>query len=153
MPPSRRSSDLGDERGSASLEFLTAGFILLLPIVYLILAVSSIQAGSLAVEGAARQAARVFVQADDTSEAADRAEQAIRFALSDYGIDARSATVSVACRPDPDNCLARRGFVTVTVETRVPLPLVPAVLRIDQPLGITLSSSATQQVSRFWGAQ
>ena len=65
-----RWTALSDD-GSASLEFLTAGFILLLPIVYLILTVSSIQAGSLAVEGAARQAARVFVQADDTTEASD----------------------------------------------------------------------------------
>jgi len=149
---SNRWTALSDD-GSASLEFLTAGFILLLPIVYLILTVSSIQAGSLAVEGAARQAARVFVQADDTTEASDRAEQAIRFALADYGIDAASATVVVTCQPDPDDCLSRRGFVTVAVQTSVPLPLVPRVLTLDQPLGIPLSATATQQVSRFWGAQ
>jgi len=148
---SNRWTALSDD-GSASLEFLTAGFILLLPIVYLILTVSSIQAGSLAVEGAARQAARVFVQANDTTEASDRAEQAIRFALADYGIDAASATVAVTCQPDPDDCLARRGLVTVAVQTSVPLPLVPPVLTLDQPLGIPLSATATQQVSRFWGA-
>ncbi|HSP76545.1 MAG TPA: hypothetical protein VLO31_10065, partial [Cryobacterium sp.] len=49
------------ERGSASLEFITAGLILLVPLVYLVLAMAALQGGALAVEGAARQAARVYV--------------------------------------------------------------------------------------------
>lgn len=142
----------GAERGSASLEFITAGLILLLPIVYLILAVSQIQAGSLAVEGASRQAARVYVRATDSQHAASSAERAIRFALADYGLDPESASVRVTCSPRPDECLARRGFVTVTVSATVPLPLAPPVLVGDQPLHVDLSSTATQQVSRFWGS-
>ena len=60
MPRWRRWTD---DDGNASLEFITAGMILLLPLVYLVLVVAAVQAGSLAVEGAARQAVRVFVQA------------------------------------------------------------------------------------------
>lgn len=37
--------------GTASLEFLTVGILLLVPLVYLVLAVAAIQAGALGVEG------------------------------------------------------------------------------------------------------
>jgi len=140
------------ESGSASLEFVTAGLILLLPMVYLVLTMSAVQAGALAVEGASRHAARVFVQAPDSAQAAARAERAVEVALADYGIDGATATVAITCRPEPSDCLTRRGFVTVAVTTAVPLPLVPQVLDLDLALQVPLSSTATQQVSRFWGA-
>ncbi|RII97030.1 hypothetical protein DZF97_17400, partial [Clavibacter nebraskensis] len=54
-----------DDRGSAVLEFITAGVLLLVPLVYLVLAMSAIQGAALGTEGAARQAARVYVRADD----------------------------------------------------------------------------------------
>jgi len=39
------------------------------------------------------------------------------------------------------------------VSVVVPLPLLPPVLTADVPLGVALQSSATQQVSRFWGSR
>src|ERR687898_866630 len=63
-----RRSSISSDRGSASLEFLTVGIILLVPLVYLVLALAAIQAGALGVEGAARQAARVAVIAADRGE-------------------------------------------------------------------------------------
>ena len=149
MPRARLSAD---ECGTASLEFVTAGLVLLLPLVYLVLTMSAIQAGALAVEGASRHAARVFVQAPDAAEASARAQRAVEVALADYGIDADTASISVSCQPRPSECLTRRGFVTITVATSVPLPLVPPVLDLDLALQVPLSSTATQQVSRFWGA-
>jgi len=143
----------GDDAGSASLEFITTGLILLVPLVYLMLTMSAIQGGSLAVEAASRQAARVFVAAESTDGAAARVELAVAYALADYGLDSDEVTVSVSCSPAPDRCLTRRGFVTVTVEGRVSLPLVPPVLDLDTPLSVPLSAQATQQVSRFWGAR
>jgi hypothetical protein len=149
MRPSRFSTS---DDGSASLEFITAGFVLLLPLVYLVLTMSSIQAGAFAVEGASRQAARVYVQASTIAEANAAAGRAVEFALADYGLSSDQVSVSVSCRPNPANCLQRRGFVTVTVTTTVPLPLIPPVLDIDVALSVPLESSATQQVSRFAGA-
>jgi hypothetical protein len=142
-----------DDRGSASLEFITTGLILLIPLVYLMLTMSTIQGGALAVEAAARQAARVFVVADTAADAEDSVELAVAYALADYGLDGDDVTVSVSCSPSPDRCLTRRGFVTVTVQSRVTLPLVPSVLDLDAPLSVPLSAEATQQVSRFWGAR
>ncbi|HEY0261059.1 MAG TPA: hypothetical protein VGC18_14540 [Lacisediminihabitans sp.] len=141
-----------DETGTASLEFVTAGFVLLLPMVYLVLTMAALQAGAFAVEGAARQAARVFVQATAAPEAEARANRAVAFALADYGLDGDAATVSVVCAPRPDDCLHRLGTVTVTVGLSVPLPLVPPVLRLSVPLSVPLEASATERVSRFWGA-
>ena len=140
------------EDGTASLEFVTAGMILLLPMVYLVLTMSALQAGSRAVEGAARQAVRVYVQAPDTRNAEAEAERAIRFALADYGLDSSAASVSISCSPRPADCLRRRATVTITVGVSVSLPLVPSALTVDGPLTVQVRSTATEQVSRFWGA-
>ena len=142
-----------DERGSAALEFITTGVILLVPLVYLILTMAQVQAGALAAEGAARQAARVYVQSATVEGAVTNAERTIAFALADYGIDPAAAQVDVSCRPVASDCLTRRGFVTVTIEIAVPLPLAPAALSVNAPLSVPLRATATQQVSRFWGAR
>ena len=144
-----RSKPWTDDDGSASLEFVTVGMILLLPLVYLVLAVSSIQAGAFAAEGAARQAARVFVQAPDVATARAAARRAVEFAMADHGVDPGAVAVGIEC--SVPSCLSRRAFVSVSVELSVPLPLVPPVIVGDFPLSVPLQASATQQVSRFWG--
>lgn len=140
-----------EDTGSASLEFITVGLILLLPLVYLVLAMATIQGAALAVEAAARQAVRVFVTAPSHAAATERAQRAILFALADAGIE-HAATVSISCTPNPSNCLTRLGVVTIVVGVSVPLPLVPSVLDLDVPLSVPMQASATQQVSRFGGA-
>lgn len=144
MPLSRRCAD---DEGSASLEFLTVGLVMLVPLVYLVLAVATIQAGAFAAEAAARHAARVYVQAPDAGSAAASAERALAFALADHGIDG-GADLRVACSATP--CLTRRAFVTVSVDLDVPLPLAPTALTGDFPLAVHVHASATEQVSRFW---
>jgi len=143
------ASGTASDDGSASLEFITVGVLLLVPLVYLVLVVSALQSASLGAEGAVRQASRVFVQAETEGEARAAAERAIRVTLADYGLDAADATVTVSCRPDPADCLARRGFVTFELVTVVPLPLAPPVLGLDVPLGVPVHAIATEQVSRF----
>jgi hypothetical protein len=162
MPPSRRWTErvaarlhdaARDEGGSASLEFVTVGLLLLVPTVYLVLALSALESALFGVEGAARQATRVFVQSESEGAAESAARTAIQVTLADYGLDARNAKVAVSCRPNPADCLTRRGFVTVTITTTVPLPLIPPVLQLHLPAGIPVQSVATEQVSRFWGSK
>jgi Flp pilus assembly protein TadG len=148
----RRSRLFRDEVGSAALEFITAGFLLLIPLVYLVIAMAAIQGGALSVEGASRQAARVFVQAGSAAAAQAEAQTAVDFALEDFGLDSAASTVTISCRPNPAACLTRRGFVTVTVTASVSLPLVPSALPFSAPLSVPLSATSTEQVSRFWGA-
>lgn len=154
MPPSRPFHEFGfrDDRGSAALEFITAGFLLLIPLVYLILAMAAIQAGALSVEGASRQAARVYVQAPTAGSGAARAKTAVAFALGDFGISHSTSKLRVTCRPHPAKCLTPEGFVTVTVTASVPLPLLPEILAAHTPLSVKVSATSTEQVSRFWGA-
>lgn len=139
------------DAGSAALEFITAGLLLLVPLVYLVIAVAVIQGGALAVEGASRQAARVFVQAPTPGVAQARAQTAVDFALADFGVSTGGASVRVRCSPQPAACLTRRGFVTVSVTARVALPLSPPALGVKTPLTIALTATSTEKVSRFWG--
>lgn len=139
---------LGVDDGSASLEFITAGMLMLVPLMYAVLAVGAVQAGAFAVEGGARQAARVFVQAADDREATAAAHRAVSTALDDFGLSMEHARMTVRC--SPGGCLDRRALVTVRVEALVPLPLVPSVLGGDS-LAVPLVAEATQRVSRFHG--
>ena len=141
------------DRGSASLEFITAGLLMLVPLVYLILTLGTIQSAALATEGAARQGARVFVQAESTPVGTAAARRALDLALADHGLDPSAVSLSVSCRPNPGQCHTRRGWVTVDVAVRVPLPLVPPIFDLRVPLAVPVEASATQQVSRFWGAR
>lgn len=154
MRRSKRWAELkrSDDRGSASLELMTVGLVLLVPLVYLVLAVASIQSGAFAAEGAARQAARVFVQSGTEKDAEASALRAVEFALADSGVDPQSIDIGVTCSPQPDQCLTRQGLVTVTIDIAVALPLAPAAITGDLPLAVPLHATSTQQVSRFWAA-
>lgn len=142
---------LAGDAGSASLEFMTAGLLLLVPIVYLVILVSTVQAAALATEGAARQAARVFVQAPSIEAGRAAAARALELALADHGVEAESR-IAFTCSPEPADCLARRNWVTVRIDARVPLPLAPPLLDLRVPLSVPIEASATQQVSRFRGS-
>lgn len=134
--------------GSASLEFLTVGMILLVPLVYLVLALASIQAAALGVEGAARQAARIAVLQTDDGGSASSVERTVRVVLADYGIDAGAATVAVECSAACDEPGTR---ITVRVSAAVALPLVPQALAGSAIGTVQLDGIATHTVSRFTG--
>ena len=136
--------------GSASLEFITAGMLLLIPLVYLVVAVGAVQGATLATEGAARQAARVYVESPDQGTAVKRAQQAIDFALADYGLDSKQADITITCSA---SCLEPESLVSIGVGVKVVMPLVPAVLNLDQAAVIPVSSQASQIVSRFHGVR
>lgn len=141
---------LAKDDGSASLEFITAGMLLLIPLVYLVVAVGAVQGATLATEGAARQAARVYVEAPDQSTAIKRAQQAIDFALADYGLDSKQADVSITCS---SSCLEPESLVSIGVRVKVVMPLAPAVFNLDHAAVVPVSSQASQVVSRFHGVR
>lgn len=164
MRPSRRSTERAraggdvlrravrhDERGSASLEFLTVGLILLVPLVYLVLAVAAVQGAAFAVEGAARHAARVAVLQRDAGEIDAAVSRAVSVALADYGVDADQASIDVDCA-DP-GCLEPGSRVSVAVRAEVVLPFAPAVLDLDRLAVVPVEAHATQTVSRLAGPE
>lgn len=136
--------------GSAVVEFITIGVLMLVPVVYLVVAAAGVQAAAFATESAAREAARIVVTTADEDTAEDRVVAAVGWALRDQGIEAdpaRAATVVCAARP----CLTPGADVTVTVSVDVPLPAVPAGISDVLPLVLPVSATHTQVVGEFDG--
>ena len=136
----------GDE-GSAVVEFLGVALVLLVPLVYLVLVVGRLQAATFAAEGAAREAARVFVASDAPADAAPRALTAAGVALADQGLaDDPADAVSITCSAV---CLTPASEVTVDVRVTVPLPFVPSFLRGAVPLEIPVTARRTAVVDEY----
>jgi|SRR5690625_2067065 len=136
------------ERGGATIEFLAVSVILLVPIVYLILTFSTVQAATYAAESAARESARIYARASDDFTAARHAQQATQLAFSDHGIQvALPQALKVRCEHSP--CLTPGGGVQVEVSHNVALPLVPDFLAELPWSSITVVGHAYVTVDRF----
>jgi Na+-transporting methylmalonyl-CoA/oxaloacetate decarboxylase gamma subunit len=136
------------DAGSALVEFLGISLVLLVPIVYLVLVLGRIQAATFAAEGAAREAARVYVAADDAEQGTVRAVTAVGIALLDQGFDDDPAgALAVRCSADP--CLTPGAEVAATVQVRVPLPFVPTFVRDVVPLEVPVTAERVAPVDAF----
>lgn len=150
----RKASEQGllaADEGSAALEFILVGLILLVPIVYLVVALGAIQGQSLGVETGARQLARTIASSPDSATADERAERALAAIVDEYGLERGDVTVDVACAGTATVCPEAGATLSVTLRTSVRLPLVPALLGLDQFVRVPVEATAVQKVSRFWG--
>jgi Flp pilus assembly protein TadG len=145
----RRRHAAGDtQEGSAIIEFVFLGVLMLVPIVYLIVALGRIQAGALAVEQGAREAGRAFVTAPDESTAGARARAAATLAYQDQGFTPPGRDqLSIVCTASP--CLSPNGRVTVKGSISVVLPGVPRFLARLVPVQVTLSATHVATVNQF----
>jgi Na+-transporting methylmalonyl-CoA/oxaloacetate decarboxylase gamma subunit len=135
------------DEGSAVVEFLGVALVLLVPLTYLVLVVGRLQAATFAAEGAAREAARVFVASDEPADGASRALAAAGVAFADQGLrDDPATAVSIACSAA---CLTPGSEVTVDVQVDVPLPFVPAFVRGAVPLEIPVTARRTAVVDEY----
>lgn len=140
------------DAGNALVEFLGVALVLLVPVVYLVLVLGRVQAATFAVEGAAREAARAFVLADDAGQGAARATTAVGVALADQGFDDDPAgALRLRCSAEP--CLTPGAEVVAAVEVRVPLPFVPGFVRDVVPLEVPVSAERTAPVDRYRAAR
>lgn len=121
------------ESGTALVEVTWLAILLLVPLLYIVLAVFEVQRASFAAVAAAKSAGRAYVLAPDEGSAPYRAEAAWRLALEDQGLGAAPGELLVTCRPDPVNCLAPGSVVDVHAAYQVPLPLVPSALGEQTP--------------------
>ncbi|WP_426181885.1 TadE family protein [Microbacterium sp. TWP3-1-2b2] len=140
-----------DDEGSAALEFITVGVILLVPLAYLVITLGAIQESLLGVEAAARHTARVIGQSGDVGSAAANSDAVLASVIDEYGMDAASVEVSMSCTPAGAICPSAGATVIVTVSTHVSLPFVPPIFGLDQAASIPLEAAAAQKVSRLWG--
>ena len=127
------------ESGSAVVEFLGVALVLLIPTVYLIIALGQVQAATFAADGAARDAGRLIAQAETFEQGVAEATLAVELAFADQGLDVDGASaLEVTCQEDP--CLSPGAYLHLEVATDVPLPLTPPFL--DDALGTTVRVEA-----------
>jgi Flp pilus assembly protein TadG len=141
------------ERGSAALEFILVGVVLLVPIVYLIVTLGIVQQHSLGAVSAARHVARAISTASDSAEADERARRVMAAVADEYDMDAATVDVSVTCTPAEGHCPQAGSTIVVTVRTTVTLPLVPALLGLDRIAAVPIEATGLQRVSRLWGQE
>jgi Flp pilus assembly protein TadG len=121
------------EQGTAIVEFVWLAILLLVPLLYVVLAVFDTQRAAYAASAAARSASRAFVTSPDQATAYARAEAAARVAFGDQGLEASGFTLTITCRPDPQRCLTPGSVVAAEIHSAADLPLMPDVLGGSTP--------------------
>lgn len=134
------------ERGTATIEFVWLALLLLVPLVYVLVAVFDTQRAAYGVSTASRAAALAFLQSPDVASGEQRARAAASLALDDQGIDA--ADVRVSCLPSAAECLQPGSSVRIVVWATQPLPLTPGSLG-PQLGGITVDSTHTEPYGSY----
>jgi Flp pilus assembly protein TadG len=89
------------EEGTATIEFVGLALLLLLPLLYLLLAVFSVQRTAFGVTQAAREAGRAYSTAPNSAAGLQRANYAARLALDDQGV---REPASVRFAPEGSRC-------------------------------------------------
>ena len=132
-----------DERGNAVVEFSWLAILLMVPLVYVMLAVFDVQRASYGATAATRAAGRAFVIVPEglsEDDARGRAFDAARLAMKDQGTELSPDQLRITCDPA---CLEPGSTVTVTLDTEVRLPLIPDALG-GEPPAIHISASHTE---------
>jgi hypothetical protein len=138
----------GDDDGSAIVEFLTVGVLLLVPTLYLVLLLGRLQAAAFATEAAARSAARAVTSAETERDAATTAHAVVGYALADQGFDV-DVEDALAVRCPDRGCLTPGGVVVVTVQVVVPLVGAPGLLAEALPGGVPVSATHIAVVDMY----
>jgi Flp pilus assembly protein TadG len=136
----------GRDDGTATVEFVLVGLVLVVPLAYVVLTALSVQSHAYAVVTAARSAARAYVTAPSAEAGAARARGAAALALRDQGVRDAGVDVAVSCSTTP--CLTPGGTVRVRVSTTVVLGGMPAFLT-GGSTGIPVSATHVETVDPF----
>ena len=114
------------EEGSAIVEFLGLGITLLIPVLYGILTIFSLQSSVMAAHAASAQVV-LYVQEQPEGSVVDQglAQRLGAHAAQDYGVEPSDVSVSLSCASG--ECVSgTKAYATVTVQAR--LPLLPSFM-------------------------
>jgi Flp pilus assembly protein TadG len=131
------------QSGSSIIEFIFLVVLLLVPLVYLVVGASQVQAASYAAVGAADHAAKVFVTAQSEGQGRARAADAVQRAAANLGIGSGRTNFSYSCQ---GTCLSPGSTVTIQVSVETVLPLLPQGWSWRTG---SVGSNATQRVDRY----
>jgi Flp pilus assembly protein TadG len=127
------SDDGVEDTGNAVIEFVFVAVLIMIPLVYFVVAIASVQRSTVAVTHAAREAGRAFATAESTDQGLQRAEVAVRLALADQGLsdDANLRYVEADRTCDSDTItpsLTPGAQFAVCVIRQASLPGVPSLI-------------------------
>lgn len=131
------------ECGSAIVEFTWVTILLLVPLVYILVAVFDAQRAAYGVTAASTAGVRAFTQSPSVALAEPAAHEAVQRTLTDFGLP--TGTSAVQCDPE---CFQPGSTVRVTVSVRQPLPLAPDLFG-DSLAGIDVSSTHTEPFGQY----
>ena len=117
----------GSQSGSAVIEMTWLGLVLIVPLVYVVMTLVTVQRSAYGATEAARAAGRAYVLAPDVHTATDRAYEAARIAMLDQGVRLDPHSLVISCSPTAQSCLQPGSTVRIRIDLSVDLPLVPAV--------------------------
>ena len=115
------------ETGSALVELTWLGLLMLIPLVYVVITIVTVQRSAYGASEAARAAGRAFVLAPDLATASHRAYDAAKVAMADQGVGLSGDELVVHCSPTPQSCLQPGSTVRVEIHLDVRLPFFPTV--------------------------
>lgn len=115
------------QSGTALVEMVWLGLVLLIPLVYLLMTFVAVQRSAYGATEAARAAGRAFVLAPNVQAARQRAFDAAVVAMADQGVHLMHSQLQIVCHPQPTSCLQPGSTVQVDVRLGVVLPLLPDV--------------------------
>lgn len=132
-PRGSNSHDEVGDAGNAVIEFVFVAVLILIPLVYFVVAVASVQRSGVAVTHAAREAGRAFATADSTDQGLQRAEVAVRLALADQGLSddaiVRYVAADGTCESGTTTPALNPGAqFAVCVIRHASLPAVPSLI-------------------------
>ncbi len=134
----------GDD-GNALVEFTYLAVLLMIPLVYVLLAVFEVQRAAFGVTEAARQAGRAYARSADPAAGAAVGLQAARLALADQGISWSGAPQYCGGSGCP---LTPGSTVQTRVSYTVQLPFVGGIFGEGRG-GIPVTGVHTEVVDRF----
>lgn len=138
------------DRGSAVIEFIVIGVLVLIPLSYISMCIMRVQAASVASSLAVREAGRAFVSSDSVAQARTRAISAATIALSDQGFALPARSLRVSC--STGQCLAPESTVHIELNWAVDLPWLPDFLGKERS-SIAISAQRTMPVDTYRGDQ
>ena len=139
-----------DDRGSAVIEFIVIGVLVLVPLAYISMCVLRVQAATVASSLAVREAGRAFVTADTVPDARARAMTAAKLALIDQGFELPARALSIRC--SSGGCLQPESSVNVELTWTVDLPWLPQFLG-EERTEIPITAQRTMPVDTYRGDQ
>ncbi|WP_218958129.1 peptidase T4 [Actinomyces trachealis] len=118
LSPLRRH--LGQEEGNASVEFLGWSVAVLVPVVYLVVALAQVQAASFATSAAAQSATRLLL-AHPGAQGVALAHSSVVLTLTDQHIDAAAAANALTLECSQTDCAGGEAVARVAVGVDLPL--------------------------------